>query len=115
MIRAWIVAILCVAGPVHAATYLPGPMPMLGNGRPDPSAPRPAPMPDPDMRPPSDGSGPARARLAPGLIDRSPPAAARSVDVPGAGYSSEIERRTRPGSPVGGTLAPSLYLHMPLQ
>ena len=109
---------MTTATPASAFTLLEGPMPWLSGRKPsvapDPRAFSDAPRPDFDTRAPV-----ARNRSgvvwAPGLTNRSsvPNPTANSY-VPGSAFSDSLNRNRR-GGELGGTLAPSLNLRVPLQ
>lgn len=121
---ALLAAMLLVGGPsvLGAASVepsykvLPGKMPILPGQTPSDFAPGVlAPVPNYDLDAPharADG----RARLEPGIIDRD---GRRHTDVgefaPGAGYSQSMERKSRPQTGFGSTLAPSVMLRVPLK
>lgn len=119
MLRAALLLTLTAAAPASAFTLLEGPMPWLSSRQPsvapDPRAFSDAPRPDFDTRAPV-ARDPAGVVLAPGLTNRSSvPNPTANSHVPGSAFSDSLNRNRRGGGELGGTLAPSLNLRVPLQ
>jgi hypothetical protein len=121
MIRALalLLALLLAASPARAFLMLDGPMPSLTGRKPvapprDPRAFDPAPRPDLDAQAPVPRERPGVV-VSPGLTNRSAqPNPTGNSHVPGSAFSDSLNRNNRRGSELGGTLAPSLNLRMPL-
>lgn len=127
--RAWSAALLvtfiaqtvgqaAAAGDRTSSTTMSGPMPLLGPAAKPESLPggfAPAPTPNVDLFPPRSDSGAAYTVL-PGLTNHESKAGLSGDGyTPGSSYSTDLERRSRPGTAIGNTLAPSINLHVPLQ
>ncbi len=102
------------AAPVDAQSkIIPGPMPRLPDQSVSPSTAAPVPNYDLDApRARADG----RARFEAGVTSRDGQRRAEADGIsPGSNFSSTLERKSRPLTGIGSTLAPSLILRMPLK
>jgi hypothetical protein len=102
------------AAPVDAPyKIIPGPMPFL----PDQSAgaSTAAPVPNYDLDAPHDRAD-GRARFEAAITDHSGRSRAEADGIsPGSGFSSTLERKSRPLIGFGNALAPSMILRVPLK
>ena len=108
--------ILVAAAPVEPAyKMLPGAMPRLpGQASTIVGPDTLAPVPNYDLdapHPRADG----RARLEPGITDRERHRTDPGGFAPDSGYSSSLERKSRPLTGIGNALAPSVILRVPLK
>ena len=111
----WLAAPAGLAGAPVDAPYkiIPGPMPRL----PDQpvSTGTAAPVPNYDLDAPR-ARADDRARFEAGITDRDGRRRAEADGIsPGSSFSSTLERKSRPLTGIGSTLAPSLILRMPLK
>ena len=106
---------LGLAAPARAYLLIDGPMPLLGAQKPAPAGakpgytPAPRPNPDIDVSVRRSATG---AAIKPGLIDRSATPAGNAAG--GAAFSEQLERRSRPVSNFGSTLAPAIVITQPI-
>ena len=104
------------AAPVEPAyKMLPGLMPRLPGQASGESGPgNQAPVPNYDLDAPrarADG----RARVEPSVTDRERRRTDSGGFAPDSGFSSSLERKSRPLTGIGSSLAPSVILRVPLQ
>jgi hypothetical protein len=116
------VSLLIAAGAARAGSpryvLLSGTMPQFGSPgivvvAAAPSDSGMAPTPDRDARLPMQPAS-TRPQLTPTLV-RATPGIAGDGYAPGSAYSNDLERRSRPATDLGSTLAPTLSLRLPLR